>query len=53
MKCYKCGARMRRRVIEPFGAKQPVTLYECRSALCEDDEDDEPRYRGRRSGHLR
>jgi hypothetical protein len=42
MKCYKCGQQMHKRIIEPFGIKVPVTLYECRNALCAHDEDEYP-----------
>jgi hypothetical protein len=53
MKCHKCGAKLHKRVIEPFGIKEPVTVYECRSALCEYDEDDDPRRWRRRWGYPR
>jgi hypothetical protein len=43
MKCRKCGAKMRKRTIAPYGIKEPVTVYTCVSALCEYDEDDDPR----------
>jgi hypothetical protein len=48
MKCRKCGARMRKRTIEPYGLKRPITVYECTSALCEYDEDE---YQWRRRFH--
>ena len=50
MNCRKCKQPMKKRVIEPFGIDRPVTRYECRSALCEHDEEEYP---DRRRWHMR
>jgi hypothetical protein len=43
MQCPKSGAKMRKRTFEPYGITEPITVYRCVSALCEYDEDDDPR----------
>jgi hypothetical protein len=50
MKCHQCGARMRQRVVKPFGRERSVTVYACTNAQCEYPEDEYP---GRRHWHER
>lgn len=39
MNCHKCGHKMAERTIRPANRDEVVTLYSCRNAQCEYDEE--------------